>query len=54
MSTNRVMIRKSFIKPNQHQSDSKAWDSLLPLVGDLAKDIIRAHHEHWDGNGWIV
>ena len=62
MSTNRVMIRKSFIKPNQLTAKEKALiarhprkiDSLLPLVGDLRelKDIIRAHHEHWDGNGY--
>jgi response regulator RpfG family c-di-GMP phosphodiesterase len=62
MSTNRVMIRKSFIKPHQLTAKEQALiarhpckiDSLLPLVGDLQelKDIIRAHHEHWDGNGY--
>ena len=56
------MIRKSFIKPQQLTAKEKELierhpcqiDSLLPLVGDLQelKDIIRAHHEHWDGNGY--
>lgn len=62
MSTNRDMIRKSFIKPQQLTAKEQVLitrhtyeiDSLLPLVGDLQelKDIIRAHHEHWDGNGY--
>lgn len=62
MSTNRTMIRKSFIRPHQLTEKEQALierhpcqvDSLLPLVGDLQelKDIIRAHHEHWNGTGY--